>query len=596
MVRLNLVGNQIIDEDVLGDMANGVATNKALAWSKAQVVLLLLVVLFSLLYYLSNINSDLIAAGEARAAEIAREMLERGNFILPSLNHVVSAESVTKPPLYHWMLIALAAPFDWSNWAVRLTSVLAAFLSIWLVFQFGRQMFGRRAAVFSVLVLTTSILFLENSLAARIDILFSLLILAAIYCFWMALKQGQQRMWLYGFYAFSALGVLSKGPVGVLFPLVIATIMLLSHSGIKNWRSFVPVKGLLIFFALALPWYILLAITAPDDLAANFLFGQLAQWWSGSSDPSVHSDTRPLYYFPHLLIGLFPWSLFLPAAIVVGIGAARQDGSSDIRSMLFWFLGGFILFSLGGKKAARYLLPIMAPFALVMGFYWDKIAGVVSRRQGVALNISSLLVLLLVAALALIVAGVYTDNDWVMQLLFKGRNRGGTSALSAILDLLLEHRLAVAATITAAVFAAILAVIGSVKRNIFLLTFGLAGVIWSLVLPYVLAARPVLKQQLSPRAAAETIASILPQDAIIYGGGSGYEHAMRWYLKRNIHLESGNQLYNRVLHQPSSWVLLMENKPLHHELLATDRKRLQWKVDYYYVSLFPGAQQETIDR
>ncbi len=579
----------MIDENALGAMANSVTANRVLVWSKAQLVLLLLVVLFSLLYYLSNLNSDLIAAGEARAAEIAREMLERGNFILPSLNHVVSVESVTKPPLYHWMLIALASPFDWPNWAVRLTSVLAAFLNIWLVYLFGRQMFGRRAAVFSVLVLTTSILFLENSLAARIDILFSLLILAAIYCFWMALRQEQQRLWLYGFYAFSALGVLSKGPVGVMFPLVIATILLLSHSGIKSWRRFVPVKGLLIFFALALPWYILLAITAPDDLAANFLFGQLAQWWSGSSDPSVQSDTRPLYYLPHILIGLFPWSLFLPAAIVVGVHAARQGDSADIKSMLFWFLGGFILFSLGGKKAARYLLPIMAPFALVMGFYWDKIAEDFSKRQGLALKISSLLVLLLVVVLVTLVAGVYADNDWVMQLLFKGRNRGGASMLSAILDLLLEHPLAVAVTMGAVVITAILAVIGSVKHNVYLLLFGLAGVIWSLVWPYVLAARPVLKQQLSPRIAAEEIAAILPQGKVVYGGGSGYEHAMRWYLKRDLKIEPREQLYDKVLREPSSWVLLMENAPLKQKLLSTGREYMRWDVDYYHVLLFPGT-------
>jgi 4-amino-4-deoxy-L-arabinose transferase-like glycosyltransferase len=577
-------------------MSNQIETNNVQVWSKAPVVLLLLTVVFSLLYFISNLNADLIAAGEARAAEIAREMLERGNFILPSLNHVVSAESLTKPPLYHWMLIVVAAPFDWPNWAVRLTSVMASFGSIWLVFLFGRQMFGFRAGVFSALVLSTSILFLENSAAARMDVFFSFLILAAIYCFWMAINRDQETKWIYGFYALSGLGVLTKGPVGVLFPLAIAALLLVNNPGTRNWRQFVPLKGILIFFALVLPWYVLLAMTAPSNLAANFLFGQLAQWWAGSSNTAAKGGAPLTYYLPHILIGLFPWSLFLPAAIVVGIGAARQGDNPGIKSMLFWFLGGLILFSLGGKKAARYLLPIMAPFALVMGFYWDKVAEAISKRHGLALNISSAMVLLFVVVLALLLAGIYTDTDWVMQWLFKGRNRGGASQLSAALDLLLEHPLAVAATIGAVVFAAMLAMIGSVKRNMYLLVFGLAGVIWSLVWPYTLTVRPVLKQQLSPRAAAEMIASMLPKDTVIYGGGSGYEHAMRWYLNRNIQLESQNQLYNRVLQHPSSWVLLTENDPLQDELLATDRKSLQWKVDYYYVSLFPGTQQETIDR
>lgn len=577
-------------------MPDAVATNRDHAWSKAPVVLLLLIAVFSLLYFFSNLDSDLIRNGEARAAELAREMLERGNFILPSLNHVVSAESLTKPPLYHWMLIAVAAPFDWPNWAVRLTSIIASFGSIWLVFLFGREMFGFRAAVFSALVLSTSILFLENSSAARMDIFFSFLILAAIYCFWMAINRDQEAKWIYAFYALSALGVLTKGPIGVLFPLAVAAILLINNQGLKSWRQFVPLKGILIFLALVLPWYVLLAITAPPGLASNFLFGQLAHWWAGSSNTATQGGAPLLYYLPHLLVGLFPWSLFLPAALVVGIGAARRENNAGIRSMLFWFLGGLILFSLGGKKAARYLLPIMAPFALVMGFYWDRLGEAISKRHGLALKISSVLTLLFVVVLALLLAGIYTDSDWIMQLLFKGRNRGGTSQLALGVDFLLANQLPVIFTIGVVLSAAILAMVGSIKQNLYMLVLGLAAVIWSLVWPYSLVARPTLKQQLSSRAVAETIGSMLPPDKVIYGGGNGYEHSMRWYLRKNIQLESRDQLYSRVRQQPDSWVLLMETDPAQDDLLATGRKYLQWKVDYYHVSLFPGTPQKTTNK
>jgi 4-amino-4-deoxy-L-arabinose transferase-like glycosyltransferase len=577
-------------------MLDETATNRDQAWAKAPLILLLLLVVFSLVYYFSNLGSDLLAAGEARAAEIAREMLERGNFILPSLNHVVYAESLTKPPLYHWLLIAVAAPFDWANWAVRLTSVVISFCTIWLVFQFGRSMFGKRAAVISALVLTTNILFLENSSVARMDILFSFLILAAIYCFWMALSRGPETKWLYGFYALSGMAVLTKGPVGVLFPLAIAVSMWMSNPGVKNWRQFVPLKGVLLFFAVALPWYILMAVTAPPELASNFLFGQLAQWWVGSSDVAEKGGQPLTYYLPHILIGLFPWSLFLPMAIVVGIRAARQENGAGIKSMLIWFLGGFILFSLGGKKASRYLLPLIPPFALMMGFYWDKVAEALSKRHGWALQISSSMVLLLAMVLALLLVGIYTDNDWVMQWLFKGRSRGGGSSLSAALDLLLAHPLPVVATISAVIVSSLLAVVSSIKRNVYMLVFSLAAVIWSLVWPYDLAVRPTLKQQFSPRPMAKTIASILPQDGIVYAGGRAYQHSMRWYLQRNLKIETELRLYDRVLKEPSSWVLLMENDPLQDKLLASGRKRLQWQIDYYYVSLFPGTPQKSVDR
>ncbi len=553
--------------------------------------MLALVVLLSPAYFISNMGVDLISAGEARAAEIAREMLERGNFVLPSLNHEVSAHSLTKPPLYHWMLTVTAAPFDWQNWAVHLTSVISALASIWIVFLFGRQMFGARAALFSALVLSTSILFLENGPVARMDVFFSFLILSSVYCFWMALNREGESRWIYGFYALSALAVLTKGPVGVLFPVVVALILLLNSPNREGWRRYVPYRGVLIFLVLVLPWYVMLTITAPPGLASNFLFGQLAQWWAGSSNVAAHGGQPITYYLPHIIIGLFPWSLFLPAALVIGVRAARSEGNAEIKSMLIWFLGGFILFSLGGKKAARYLLPIMAPFALIMGFYWDRVTHTISKRHRLALIVSSVLALLFAMVLALLVAGIYADNDWVMQTLFKGRNRGGISQLTTGLDLLQQHPMPVAMAMGAVVLSALLAVVGSIKRNRYLLVFGLAAVIWSLVWPFSLGLRPVLKQQLSPRVAAETVARMLPEDAVLYGGGSGYEHAVRWYLNRDIQVESQTNLYDRVLQQPSSWVLLLENDPLPDALLATGRKRLEWQIDYYYMTLFPGSAQ-----
>ncbi len=554
-----------------------------------QLILLGLTVLFSLVYFLSNMGSDLISAGEARAAEIAREMLERGNFVLPSLNHEVSAETMTKPPLYHWMLIVTGAPFDWQNWSVRITSVLSAFGSIWMVFLLGRQMFGLRAAVFSALVLSTSILFLENSSAARMDGFFSFLILSSVYCFWMAINDDRYTRWLYGFYALSALAVLTKGPVGALFPAVVALILLLSSPNRQDWRTYVPIKGVLLFLALALSWYVLLVITGPPGLVSNFLFGQLTQWWEGSSNAVAKGGQPITYYLPHILIGVFPWSLFLPAALFIGISAARKDGGAGIKSMLIWFVGGFILFSLGGKKAARYLLPLMPPFALVMGFYWDKVGEAISGRHSRVLIISSVAALLLATVLALLIAGVYTDTDWVVQWLYKGRNRGGASQLTAVLDLLLQYPVQVAVVVIVVIISASLAVFGSVKRNRYLLVFGLAVMIWGLVWPFAVSIRPVLKQQLSPRVAAETIADMVPKDAVIYGGGSGYEHAVRWYLQRDIQLEPREKLYDRILQQPSSWVLLTENGPLNDKLLSTDRKRVQWHIDYYYMTLFPGS-------
>jgi 4-amino-4-deoxy-L-arabinose transferase-like glycosyltransferase len=574
-------------------MPNGETTNNSL---RANLILLALIVLFSLIYFVSNMGADLIRAGEGRAAEIAREMLERGNFILPSINYVVDAHSLTKPPLYHWMLIATGGPFDWQNWAMRLTTVMAALGSIWIVFLFGRQMFSHRAALFSALVLSTSIVFLENSSAARMDIFFSFLILSSIYCFWLALNNKHEPWWIYGFYALSGFGVLTKGPVGLLFPALVAIILLLSSPNREGWRRYVPFEGVLLFLAVTLPWYVLLAITAPPGLASNFLFGQLAHWWAGSSNVAASGGKPITYYLPHIIVGLFPWSLFLPAAVVIGFRSARNDGNAGIKSMLIWFLGGFILFSLGGKKAARYLLPIMAPFALIMGFYFDRLGEAVSKRHGVVLNISSIMILLFVVAITALVAAIYIDPDWVMNDLFKSQKKGGASQLKAGIDILLRNPLPVIATVALMFFASIAAVIGSFKRNLYMLVFGLAVVIWMLVWPFSLTIKPALQQEMSPRFVAEKIRDMLPQDTKLYGGGGDYQHSIRWYLERNITVEPVEKLYNRVLHEPASWVLLMDKKPPQDELLKNGREIMRWQIEYYHVTLFPGTAQTTKER
>ena len=577
---------------VLG-MPNGDITTNS---QRAQLILLLLIVLFSLSYFISNMGADLIRAGEGRAAEIAREMLERGNFILPSLNYVVDGHSLTKPPLYHWMLIVTGAPFDWQNWAVRLTTVVSAFGLIWMVFLFGRQMFGYRAALFSALVLSTSIVFLENSSAARMDVFFSFLILSSIYCFWMAISRNHESWWIYGFYALSGLGVLTKGPVGLLFPALVAIILFLSSNSKNNWNSFVPLKGVLLFLVVTLPWYVLFAISAPPGLASNFIFGQLAHWWAGSSNVAASGGKPVTYYLPHIIVGLFPWSLLLPAAVVIGFRVSREEGNAGIKSMLIWFLGGLVLFSIGGKKAARYLLPIMAPFALIIGFYLDRIGETISKRHGVVLNLSSVLVMLFVVAITGLVAAIYIDPDWVINDLFKGQKKGGASQLKAGIDILLQNPLPVLMIVGLMFIASIVTVAGSVKRNLYLMVFGLAVVIWMLVWPFSLTIKPALQQQMSPRLVAEKIRDMLPPDTSLYGGGGDYQHSIRWYLERNITMEPVGKLYNRVLHEPASWVLLMDKKSPQERLLNSGRNAMRWQIEYYHVTLFPGLAQKTDER
>lgn len=556
--------------------------------SRSLLFLLLITLALSVLFFFSCLDADLVRAGEARAAEIAREMLERGNLIMPSLNYQVAANTMTKPPLYHWLVAALGSNFDWQNWAMRLPALLAALATIWVVFLLGRLLFGLRAGIYAALVLSTSILFLSNGSAARIDVLFSLLIVASLYCYWLARSGSVHGNWIYGFYALSALAVMAKGPVGLLLPFAIAGYHMLSSSGRQSLREVNLGRGLLLFLLLALPWYVAMVLTAPPELVDRFLFGQVLQWWEGSAGDSDTGGKSVFAYLPHLLLGAFPWSLFLPGAIWLGIREAKRQNDSNLKALLFWFIGGFVLFSLGSKQASRYLMPLMPAFALLLGWYWDHM---ITQMDGIQRRVSAIagvVVVLFCLVLLLLLSAIAMDSDAVINWLVQGRNLGSAHQMQAAWDLLGGYLGAAVVCSALAVAAAVVATRGVVRNRIPTTVVGLALVVWILVWPFTLAIKPTLDMNNSVRPVAEEIRTVLPPEAPLYGGGKAYKHAMRWYLRHNITQEPDAQLYARVLNEPESTVLLMEKRPPAAELLAARREALRWEVNYYYVTFFPG--------
>ncbi len=558
---------------------------------RAAFWLLLLALALALLHFVSYLDADLIRAGEARAAEIAREMVERGNFIIPTLNHEVSGETLTKPPLFHWLVAAVGSSFEWQNWAVRLPGMLAALATIWMVFLSGRLLFNFRVGVYAVMVLSTSILFMQNGSASRIDILFTLLIVVSLYSFWRALLSERDRGWIWGFYICSGLAVVAKGPVGFLVPFAVALYYLFNSGQRRRLKELAVGKGLLLFFLIAVPWYVAMAMIAPYELVDRFFFGQLSHWWAGSAKTADEGGKPFLYYVPHLLGGLFPWSLFIPGILYVGFQEARKDGDGRIGAVLFWFLGGLLLFSLGGKKASRYLLPLMPAFALLAGVYWDRLSGAVSdRHRKLLLVTTGLLVALCLVLLGGLLA-IHVDSEAVLEMLLRGRNLGGSQQLTEGWGLLQESIIPATVVLLLVVAAALFAFRAASRRAVFGVAAGTAAVIWLLAWPFVLGIKPQLEVAKSPRLVAEEIRQMLPEEEELFGGGKAYKHAMRWYLGRDISLETLEDLHQRVRQEPGSWVLLMHKKPPPEELLTLRPDHRKWRVDYYYVTLFPGTSE-----
>ncbi|HMC82431.1 MAG TPA: glycosyltransferase family 39 protein [Candidatus Polarisedimenticolia bacterium] len=299
--------------------------------------------------------------------EGVREMLVRHDYYLPYVNGAIYSD---KPILYFWIMI-------FSTWiagglseaALRLPSVLSGVLSVVLVYRLGRRVFGIRAGFLAASCLATSVMFWWHSQYIQMDQILSFLILAALSLFFIAHETAAARRGILLAASGAAMGLafLTKGPVGLLVPAGVMAVFLLLTG---DWRriSVKETAWMAVFFVLlAAPWYVSLAFTGHGAVLTDFFIRHNLE---RATDPFNHA--RPFwYYLPRLFSDLFPWSLFLPAAL---FAPSRNELERKGRLFaLLWLAVVFLLFSAAGSKRGVYLLPLYPAAALLVGKYWDEI-------------------------------------------------------------------------------------------------------------------------------------------------------------------------------------------------------------------------------
>jgi dolichol-phosphate mannosyltransferase len=263
-----------------------------------------------------HLSYPLLEPDEGRYAEIPREMLASGDWIVPTLN---GRPFYDKPPLFYWLVAVNYQLFGLHDWVARLVPAGAALLTVLVVFGLGRRAIGNRPAFLAALALALTIAYMQIGRVVILDSLLTLFVTAALLTAQIALR-GQRRVswnWWLASAVCAGLGVLAKGPIAlVLFgpPLVVFGWLNRDcpRPTLRQWLTF---AGLVC--CLAAPWYI--AIIARDlDFARHFFIDQhLARFMY-----KYHS--QPFwYYVPVLLIGCLPWSfLLLPYLGFLGSRAA----------------------------------------------------------------------------------------------------------------------------------------------------------------------------------------------------------------------------------------------------------------------------------
>jgi 4-amino-4-deoxy-L-arabinose transferase-like glycosyltransferase len=341
------------------------------------VVPLLLVVAAGLLLFFPGLgNHDLWNPNEPVFAEGAREMLERGDYLLAYVNDRVYLD---KPILYFWAILAASLPWGAvTETAARLPSAVASLAILVVVLLYARRAFSLRAGWIAALALATMPVFIWEARFAQMDPMLTLFMLLCLVSFDRA-RAGRAAWWLAASGAWAGLAVLTKGPVGLVLPGAAALAVLLLERDLRFLARPAWLAGAAAFVLVGAPWYVALAVTGHQEWLVEFFFRQNVGRFV---DPFDHA--RPFYYYGIRFVSdLFPWCLFLP---LIALDRPRAGAAEPHRRawnlMAVYTVVVLAFFSASGAKRGVYILPLYPAYALLVGRLWDRLlAGALSAGR-----------------------------------------------------------------------------------------------------------------------------------------------------------------------------------------------------------------------
>ncbi len=343
--------------------------------------LTLLLIFCALFFFLGLGTFGLTDRDEGSNAEAAREMVASGDWITPTLN---GAPRFAKPILIYWLISGSYLAFGVSEFTARLPSALFGTLLVLMQYAFATRMFGPTVGLRAALMLLLNFEVLALGRMVLTDMVLVFFTTLSIFCFFLAASppagEGRTKRWYWGFYIGMALATLTKGPVGVLVPLL-AVIPYLLLTG--RWREVARecrlLTGTAVFLLIAAPWYAAIVLLHGAGYAESARGDTLTRFFSVIGG---HGGTI-LFYIPILFLGFFPWSGFLPAALVQALRERDEDPQRAVQLLCaVWVLGVFIFFTLSSTRLPHYIAPLFPAAALLVAASWDRSLSAQGGRAG----------------------------------------------------------------------------------------------------------------------------------------------------------------------------------------------------------------------
>ncbi len=345
---------------------------------------------------------------EARNSACAMEMMQRGDWVVPTFNGELRTD---KPPLHYFFMIASYKVFGVTPFAARLFSAVMGVLTVWVVYFFVKRMASQRAAFYSALVLLSSLGFvIEFHLAVPDPYLIFFLTLSWL-CFIDGYTSG--RVGLFDLsYGAMALAFMAKGPVAVVLSgmIFLLFLLLLEDFSWKVFSRFRIWRGIVIFLAITLPWWIGVALATDGAWPRDFIMQHNVGRYSLSMEGHTGIPGLAIVF---LFIALLPLAVHFPSALKMAWVKRRED------SLLFFSMVAavsvVIFFSFSKTILFNYVAPAIPFGAIILGLFIDRrlsnpVPVTTGRKAG------SIIAMVVSVSLPFILRMAIAQDKWIYEL------------------------------------------------------------------------------------------------------------------------------------------------------------------------------------
>ncbi len=524
---------------------------------------------FLAVYVGSMFTPGLLDDADGTHAEAAREMVVSGDYVTLHINGVRYLE---KAPLPYWLVAFSYKILGVNEFSTRLPMVLSVMLLGLLAFLWARRSFDERTGIYAGLfVYTCAGVYLFTRILIP-EVLLSLLIAGALYFFLTALEPEAAVWRWYAGYALIALGVLTKGLIALVFPCGAAFLFLLVTGDWRRWREFRLISGSVLFLVIAAPWHIAAGLRNPGTAGHHGFFwfyfvNEHFLRFLGKRYPRDYNKLPAALYWGLHLVWLFPWSLYLPAALKIAVrewhggrsrfGTAGQSQiqRSDLASrtrLLCWILAGVVLiFFAVSPNQEYYTFPAYLPLLLLLadGLAQCERLECGGEERTVWLTTSAgLLAVIGIVASAMLTVGLWQSRNLPFEadignVLARQDLSAYTLSTSHMLDLSYASFAALRLPAVLAAVVLLLAPLLSFVLRLYRRHYSATWVLGSGLAVFLVAAHIALGRfgpyLSSKRLAQEIVMRARPEDKVMIYGDQAFGSSLLFYTQRPIDLVEG---------------------------------------------------------